>query len=84
PLLDFEVNAVATVYLLEATRQYSPEAKFVFMSTNKVYGEAPNEKPLQELPTRYDYADPSDYQGIDESCRIDRTMHSLFGASKTA
>lgn len=84
PLLDFEVNTIATVYLLEATRQHCPEAAFIFMSTNKVYGDAPNEKPLQELPTRFDYADPCDYQGIDESCRIDRTLHSLFGASKTA
>jgi CDP-paratose 2-epimerase len=84
PLLDFEVNAAATVYLLEATRKYCPEAVFIFASTNKVYGDAPNEKPLRELPTRYDYADPSDFDGIDESCRIDQAMHSLFGASKTA
>lgn len=84
PLLDFEINAVATVYLLEATRQYCPEAVFIFLSTNKVYGDAPNEKPLRELPTRYDYAAPSDFDGVDESCRIDQTLHSLFGASKTA
>jgi CDP-paratose 2-epimerase len=84
PLLDFEVNTVATVYLLEATRQHCPEATFIFMSTNKVYGDAPNEKPLQELAMRYDYAASCDFQGIDESCRIDRTLHSLFGASKTA
>ena len=84
PLLDFEVNAVATVYLLEATRQHCPEAAFIFMSTNKVYGDAPNEKPLEELPTRYDYADPADLDGIDETCRIDRTLHSPFGASKAA
>ena len=84
PLLDFEVNAVATVCLLEATRQHCPEAVFIFLSTNKIYGEAPNEKPLRELPSRYDYADPSDFDGIDESCRIDQTLHSLFGASKTA
>ncbi len=84
PLLDFEVNAVATVYLLEATRQHCPDAAFIFMSTNKVYGEAPNEKALKEMPTRYDYADPADFDGIDESCRIDRTLHSLFGASKAA
>jgi CDP-paratose 2-epimerase len=84
PLLDFEVNTIATVYLLEAMRRYCPEAKFVFMSTNKVYGEAPNEKPLRELTTRFDYADPDDYQGINESCPIDQTLHSLFGASKTA
>jgi len=84
PLLDFEVNAVATVYLLEATRQHCPEAAFIFMSTNKVYGDAPNEKPLEELPTRYDYADPADLDGIDETCLIDRTLHSPFGASKAA
>lgn len=84
PLVDFEVNAAATVFLLEATRQHCPEATFIFMSTNKVYGDAPNEKPLRETPTRYDYADPSDFDGIDESCRIDRTLHSLFGASKAA
>lgn len=83
-LLDFEVNAMGTVNLLEATRQHCPEAAFIFMSTNKVYGDAPNEKPLQEGGTRYDYSDPADYDGIDETCRIDRTMHSLFGASKVA
>ena len=54
------------------------------MSTNKVYGDAPNEKPMVELATRFDYADPGDYEGIDENCRIDRTLHSLFGASKAA
>jgi CDP-paratose 2-epimerase len=84
PLLDFEVNALGTLNLLEATRQHSPEAAFVFMSTNKVYGDAPNEILLQELDTRYDYARPEDFAGIDETCRIDRTLHSLFGASKAA
>ncbi len=84
PLLDFEVNAMGTVHLLETTRQHCPEAAFILMSTNKVYGDAPNEKPLRERETRYDYADPDDYGGIDESCRIDHTMHSLFGASKAA
>ena len=83
-LLDFEVNALGTVNLLEATRQHCPEAAFVLMSTNKVYGDAPNEKPLRELETRWDYSDPADHEGIDESCRIDRTLHSLFGASKVA
>ena len=83
-LLDFEVNALGTVNLLEATRQHCREAAFVFMSTNKVYGDAPNEKPLRETATRYDYADPDDFEGIDENCRIDRTLHSLFGASKVA
>ena len=54
------------------------------MSTNKVYGDAPNELPLEELDTRWEYSRKEDYNGIDESCRIDQTMHSLFGASKTA
>ncbi len=81
PFDDFEVNALATLNLLEAAREVCPESPFVFMSTNKVYGDAPNELPLVELPTRWDYADRD---GIDESMRIDRTMHSLFGASKTA
>src|SRR5229473_207597 len=84
PLLDFEVNALGTVNLLEATRQHAPEAVFVFLSTNKVYGDAPNEIPLKELEKRYDYARPEDYAGVDETCRIDRTLHSLFGASKAA
>jgi CDP-paratose 2-epimerase len=84
PLVDFEVNAVGTANLLEATRQFCAEAPFVFMSTNKVYGDAPNELPLKELPTRFDYADPEDHEGIAESCRIDQTLHSLFGASKVA
>jgi len=82
--LDFEVNAMATVNLLEATRQYARDAAFIFMSTNKVYGDAPNEKPLRAMETRYDYSDPADYEGIDENCRIDQTLHSLFGASKVA
>ena len=54
------------------------------MSTNKVYGDAPNEAAVKELETRYEYAGPADYDGIDENCRIDRTLHSLFGASKVA
>lgn len=84
PFVDFDVNAGGTLNLLEATRQTRPDAVFIFMSTNKVYGDAPNELPLKELPTRWDYARPEDYNGIREDCRIDRTLHSLFGASKTA
>src|SRR5215475_12513437 len=84
PILDFEVNALGTMHLLEATRQHSPEAVFVFLSTNKVYGDAPNEIPMKELEKRYDYARPEDFGGVDETCRIDRTLHSLFGASKAA
>lgn len=84
PFLDFEVNANGTLNLLEATRQFAPEAVFCHMSTNKVYGDAPNELPLVEKDRRWDYAEPEDYDGIDEHCRIDQTMHSLFGASKAA
>jgi CDP-paratose 2-epimerase len=84
PFLDFEVNAVGTLNLLEATRQFSPDAVFCHMSTNKVYGDAPNELPLVELERRWEYAREEDYNGINESCRIDQTMHSLFGASKCA
>jgi CDP-paratose 2-epimerase len=84
PFDDFDTNAVGTMNLLEATRLYAPEAVFVHMSTNKVYGDAPNELALNELPTRWEYARPEDYDGIDESMRIDRSKHSLFGASKVA
>ena len=84
PFTDFDVNAVGTLNLLEATRQYAPEAVFIQMSTNKVYGDAPNELPLVELEKRWDYANPQHYDGIAEDCRIDRCLHSLFGASKTA
>jgi CDP-paratose 2-epimerase len=84
PLLDFEVNAVGTVNLLEMTRQHCAEAVFIFLSTNKVYGDAPNEIPMKELATRYDYLRPEDHEGVAETCRIDRTLHSLFGASKAA
>lgn len=84
PFDDFDINAVGTLNLLEATRHACPETPFIFMSTNKVYGDAPNEKKLVELETRWDYADPADFHGIDETCRIDASLHSLFGASKVA
>jgi CDP-paratose 2-epimerase len=84
PFEDFDVNAVGTLNLLEAARQSCPESPFAFLSTNKVYGDAPNELELVELETRWDYADPALREGIDESCRIDATTHSLFGASKAA
>jgi CDP-paratose 2-epimerase len=84
PLEDFEINALATLHLLEAAREHCPESPFVFMSTNKVYGDSPNELPLVELATRWDYADEAQREGIDETCRIDATMHSLFGASKAS
>jgi CDP-paratose 2-epimerase len=84
PFDDFDVNAGGTLNLLEAVRRGCPESPFIFMSTNKVYGEAPNELPLTELETRWEYASPEDQFGIGEHCRIDRCLHSLFGASKVA
>ena len=84
PMVDFEVNALGTMNLLEAARQYCADSVFIHMSTNKVYGDAPNEIPMVELETRYDYAEPSNRNGIGEDCRIDQTLHSLFGGSKTA
>ena len=81
---DFDVNAGGTLNLLEGMRRFAPDAAFVFMSTNKVYGDAPNELPLRELETRWEYARPEDYNGIREDMRIDRSKHSLFGASKVA
>ena len=84
PFDDFDVNAAGTMNLLECTRQFAADAVFIHMSTNKVYGDAPNELPLAELATRWDYARPEDYDGISEECRIDRCVHSLFGASKTS
>jgi len=84
PFDDFDVNAGGTLNLLEACRRHTPEAVFIFMSTNKVYGDGPNHVPLVELPTRWDYADPKDAHGIAEDFSIDRCLHSLFGASKVA
>ncbi|KKR49054.1 MAG: NAD-dependent epimerase/dehydratase [Candidatus Magasanikbacteria bacterium GW2011_GWC2_40_17] len=84
PFIDFEVNALGTLNLLEANRQHSLESPFIFMSTNKVYGDAPNEIPLVELETRWEYARKEDYPGVNEQCRIDQSKHSIFGASKVA
>ncbi len=84
PFDDFDVNAVGTMNLLEAARRHCPESPFVHMSTNKVYGDAPNEIPRVELASRWDYADPAYREGIPETFRIDQSMHSLFGASKVA
>jgi len=86
PRTDFGVNAVGTMNLLEATRCHAPDATFVFMSTNKVYGDLPNGLPLVELETRLelDPAHPYAAEGIDDSMSIDRSMHSLFGVSKAA
>ena len=76
PFDDFDINAVGTLNLLEATRRMSPDAVFILLSTNKVYGDAPNELPLKELPTRWEYARGRDYAGISEAMRIDRSKHS--------
>src|SRR4051794_20624393 len=85
PHTDFGVNATGTLNLLEATRHIKPDATFIFMSTNKVYGDRPNSLPLEELETRVEL--PEDHQyygGIDTSMSIDSSMHSLFGVSKAA
>lgn len=84
PFDDFDVNAGGTHNLLEATRLHAPDAVFVQMSTNKVYGDAPNELPLVELGTRWEYAEAGDYEGIREDMRVDQSKHSIFGASKVA
>lgn len=84
PFDDFDTNAVGTLNLLEAARQACPESPFVHMSTNKVYGDAPNRIALTELATRWDYADPEYEHGIAETFTIDQSKHSLFGASKVA
>jgi CDP-paratose 2-epimerase len=84
PFEDFDTNAVGTTNLLEAARRFVPSSPFVHMSTNKVYGDAPNDLPLVETETRWEYARPEDHNGISESTRIDQSKHSLFGASKVA
>jgi CDP-paratose 2-epimerase len=84
PYDDFDTNAVGTLNLLESTRRFCPEAVFIFMSTNKVYGDKPNRLHLIEEPTRYDYGDAAYRDGIAEDFGIDQNLHSLFGASKAA
>lgn len=84
PFDDFDTNAVGTLNLLEAARQACPESPFLHMSTNKVYGDAPNRIALRELETRLEYADPAYAHGIPETLTIDQSKHSLFGASKVA
>ncbi len=84
PFDDFDTNAVGTLNLLEAARRACPEAPFVHMSTNKVYGDLPNTIALRELETRWDYDDPAFENGIPESFSIDQSKHSIFGASKVA
>lgn len=85
PVTDFDINARATMLLLEATRTHCPEAVFIFLSTNKVYGDRPNSLPLKEFPTRYDLPKSHPfYNGVSESMPIDASMHTVFGVSKAA
>jgi len=85
PIMDFTVNANGTLVLLEATRKFAPEAVFIFVSTNKVYGDTPNYLPLIEKETRWEIDPGHAYiNGIPETMSIDHTLHSLFGASKVA
>jgi CDP-paratose 2-epimerase len=86
PITDFTVNANGTLVLLEMTRRHAPTASFIYMSTNKVYGDTANRLPLVELDTRWecDASHRFAEHGIDESMSIDTTMHSLFGVSKTS
>jgi CDP-paratose 2-epimerase len=85
PQTDFTINANGTLNLLEAVRNFCPDAPFVFTSTNKVYGDTPNRLPLRELDKRWEIESGHEYEpGISESMSIDYTKHSLFGASKAA
>lgn len=85
PMMDFEVNAIGTMVLLEAARKYSPKAVFIFTSTNKVYGDRPNSLPFLESEKRFELPQAHQYyRGIDESMSIDNCLHSLFGASKVS
>jgi len=86
PFTDFSVNANGTLNLLEMTRKYCPEAVFIFTSTNKVYGDAPNSLPLIERESRWEIEEthPFYQDGIDETMPIDQSLHSLFGVSKAA
>lgn len=84
PLDDFDINALGTLNLLEAFRRHSPDAVFIYVSTNKVYGDGPNQIKLQELETRWDYDDPAYSAGVAENFPVDQSLHSLFGVSKLA
>src|SRR5215469_5980548 len=82
PYDDFDVNALGTMNILVAARDFCRDAPLCFTSTNKVYGDRPNHLPLVELAKRYDYADGRD--GIYENMSVDSCLHSVFGASKVA
>jgi CDP-paratose 2-epimerase len=82
PLTDFDVNARSTLILLESFRKYSPTATFIYLSTNKVYGDTPNKLPITEQENRFEFSDNHFENGIDEKMSIDYSLHSLFGVSK--
>ena len=82
PFDDFETNANGTLNFLEAVRRYSKKTIFIFLSTNKVYGDNPNNLELNELKTRYEYKNKDFKKGINEKLSIDQNTHSIFGASK--
>ena len=86
PHTDFEINANATLNLLELTRNFCSKAKFIFMSTNKVYGDRINTLKFRETKTRFEPKFQKDYLkfGISESMSVDQSKHSIFGVSKTA
>ncbi len=79
PILDFQANAIGTLFLLEMTRKHCPNAVFVYCSTNKVYGDHPNKLKYLELETRYE---PAEVEAIDETMSVDYCTHSPFGVSK--
>tara|TARA_B100000212_G_scaffold339971_1_gene319479 strand:+ start:3299 stop:4351 length:1053 start_codon:yes stop_codon:yes gene_type:complete len=84
PILDFEVNALGTLNLLEAARNSCIDSPFIHMSTNKVYGDNPNKFRLVEMETRWEFGDDYYTKGINETLSIDNTTHSLFGVSKAS
>lgn len=84
PMTDFSINSTATLYLLENFRRYCPLGVFVFLSTNKVYGDTPNRLSFKETKTRFEVKEDDKFsEGVDETMPIDQSLHSLFGASKT-
>ena len=84
PFIDFDINARGTLNILELTKLYSYDAPFIFVSTNKTYGDNPNKLPLIEKKTRWEIRkDHNFFNGIDETMSVDNCTHSFFGASKT-
>jgi CDP-paratose 2-epimerase len=86
PLTNFSVNASGTAVMLEASRNFAPNAVFIFRSTSKVYGDAANALPFVETGTRWEIESSHAYakHGIPESMTVDQSQHGFFGASKLA